>query len=168
MSVSGVSTASNGCISGILDESQEKMHLEIPKRKDNDEWENFSNLHLSSARQYLSKSVMNLTLSLYSSSSLSRSESTCSLASSIASGSSVTALDIRSLTNNYQKMLRQATKKIQKLNQDVLKLERDKEKLLETNVELALQTKKLLQERKEWEKDEKVCFLILLLYHLGL
>ena len=55
-------------------------------------------------------------------------------------------------------MLRQATKKIQKLNQDVLKLERDKEKLLETNVELALQTKKLLQERKEWEKDEKVCF----------
>ena len=65
-------------------------------------------------------------------------------------------------------MLRQATKKIQKLNQDVLKLERDKEKLLETNVELALQTKKLLQERKEWEKDKKVCFLILLLYYQGL
>jgi len=155
MSDSGVSTASNGCIGGIQDESQEKIHLDIPKRKDNDEWENFSSLHLSSARQYLSKSVINLTPSLYSSSSLSRSESTCSLASSIASGSSVTALDIRSLTNNYQKMLRQATKKIQKLNQDVLKLERDKEKLLETNVELALQTKKMLQEQKEWEKDEK-------------
>ena len=35
-------------------------------------------------------------------------------------------------------------------------LEREQEKLLTVNVELALETKRLLQQQKEWEEQEKV------------
>ena len=85
--------------------------------------------------------------------SLFRSESSLSLASSIGSSNS----DIRTLANKYQKMLRQATKEIKKLNSDLHKLQQDQEQLLEANVELALETKTLLLKQKEWKKDEQVC-----------
>ena len=35
-------------------------------------------------------------------------------------------------------------------------LEREQEKLLTVNVELALETKRLLEQQKEWEEQEKV------------
>jgi len=67
----------------------------------------------------------------------------------------VTVSDIRSLTNNYQRMLRKATNEIKKLNQDVRKLEGEQEKLLEANVEVALETKNLHLQQKAWKKDEQ-------------
>ena len=79
-----------------------------------------------------------------------------SLASSIGSSNPVTVCDIRTLANNYQKMLMQATKEIKKLNSDLHRLQQDQAKLLEANVELALETKTLLLEQKKWKKDEQV------------
>ena len=35
-------------------------------------------------------------------------------------------------------------------------MEREQEKLLTVNVELALETKRLLEQQKEWEEQEKV------------
>ena len=44
------------------------------------------------------------------------------------------------------------------LNDKLIKvgLEREQEKLLTVNVELALETKRLLEQQKEWEEQEKV------------
>ena len=111
---------------------------------------------LPPSKHYLSKSVLNLAPPPPSS-SLLRSESSLSLASSIGSSNSVTVSDIRTLASNYQKMLRQATKEIKKQNSDFHKLQQDQEQLLEANVELALETKTLLLQQKEWKKDEQVC-----------
>ena len=44
-----------------------------------------------------------------------------------------------------------------KLNLEKCKLELEQEKLLTINVELAVETKKLLMEQKEWKKDKQVC-----------
>ena len=89
---------------------------------------------------------------------------------------------VRNLTTNFQRMLSQATKEIKKLTTEkvcfvateikIVKLssssqhfhgllmqvglEREQEKLLTVNVELALETKRLLEQQKEWEEQEKV------------
>ena len=89
---------------------------------------------------------------------------------------------MRNLTTNFQRMLSQATKEIKKLTTEkvcfvatkikIVKLssssqhfyglimqvglEREQEKLLTVNVELALETKRLLEQQKEWEEQEKV------------
>ena len=113
---------------------------------------------MTSCNPYLSKSVMNLASSPspYLSPSLSRSGSNCSIASSSVSSGQVTAMEIRTLTNNFQKLLKQATKEIKKLNLEKTKLEQEQEKLLTTNVELAVETKQLLLNQKEREKDKQV------------
>jgi len=112
---------------------------------------------MTPSNPYLSKSVMNLAGAsrTYLSPSISRSESVCSIASSIGSTSTVTAMDIRSLTNNFQKLLKQATEEIKKLNIKKVKLEQEQEKLLTANVELAVETKHLLLAQKEWKKDKE-------------
>jgi len=112
---------------------------------------------MTSCNPYLSKSVMNLASSPspYLSPSLSRSGSNCSIASSSVSSGQVTAMEIRTLTNNFQKLLKQATKEIKKLNLEKTKLEQEQEKLLTTNVELAVETKQLLLNQKEREKDKQ-------------
>jgi len=63
--------------------------------------------------------------------------------------------EIRSLTCKYQSLLGQATKQIEKLSCDKLSLEKDHNKLLVTNVELAEELKLLYSEQKEWRLIEK-------------
>jgi len=152
MSDSGISTTSND-----IHENKRDSILDVEAIYDEEQrGDQFEKL--PPPKPFLSRSVMNLgsAASFYpSSSSLSRSESTCSLASSIGSSNPVTVTDVRTLTNNYQRMLRNATKEIKKLNQDVRKIEQEQGKLLEENVDLALETKKLLLEQKAWKKDEQ-------------
>jgi len=103
---------------------------------------------------FLSKSVMNLASSIpYLPPSISRSDSISSVASNFTSP--VTALEIRTLTNNFQKLLKQATREIKKLNLEKSKLELEQEKLLTVNVDMAIETKKLLLNQKEWQKDKQ-------------
>ena len=42
-------------------------------------------------------------------------------------------------------------------------LEREQEKLLTVNVELALETKRLLEQQKEWEEQEKVKMMVMMM-----
>ena len=86
--------------------------------------------------------------------SVSRSESVCSLASS--TNTVITPAEIRALTNNYQKMLKQATKEIKKLNVEKWKLEQEQDKLLNTNLELAEQIRKMIDTDKQWKGEKKV------------
>ena len=89
--------------------------------------------------------------------SLSRSESISSLTSSCtASSVAITAQEIRSLTNNYQRMLKQATKEIKKLNVEKWKLEQEQDKLLNTNLELADQVRKMMLSERELRNEKKV------------
>jgi len=127
------------------------------KRLENASKSSPSKSAMTSCNPYLSKSVMNLAASpsLYLSPSVSRSGSNCSIASSSVSTSQVTAMEIRTLTNNFQKLLKQATREIKKLNMEKSKLEQEQEKLLTTNVELAMETKQLLLNQKERGKDRK-------------
>ena len=55
-------------------------------------------------------------------------------------------------------MLGQATKQIEKLSCDKLFLEKDHNKLLVTNVELAGELKLLYSQQKEWRQIEKVFY----------
>merc|ERR1711915_924040 len=68
---------------------------------------------------------------------LSRASSTLSLSSS-SGVSSVTVTDVRSLTSNYQKIL-----------------EKEQEKLLTVNIELATEAKRLVKEVKDGEEEKK-------------
>eukprot|EP00092_Neocalanus_flemingeri_P005056 GFUD01005436.1.p1 GENE.GFUD01005436.1~~GFUD01005436.1.p1 ORF type:complete len:507 (+),score=184.69 GFUD01005436.1:185-1705(+) len=171
MSDSGVSDASSGPSSGISDIRDHKVD-ELEEDKDNStviivgeqtqlkiETENVKispSKPKMTSNPYLSKSVMNLIdSSPYLSPSISRSESTCSIASSSVSTSPVTVMEMRTLTNNFQKLLKQATKEIKKLNVEKSKLEQEQGKLLTVNVELAVETKKLLLDQKEWKKDKQ-------------
>jgi len=160
MSDSGISTASNDAADTWKVDELKVVFDEEEEERD-DTFDKSRSSSFVQTKHYLSRSVMNLGAvasypsSMSTTSSLSRSESSCSLASSIGSLNPVTVSDIRSLTNNYQRMLRKATKEIKKLNQDVRKLEKEQEKLLETNVDLALETKNLLLQQKAWKKDEE-------------
>lgn len=84
---------------------------------------------------------------------LSRSGSTSSLASSL---SCAPVQEVRSLTANFQRLLSQATREIKKLTAEKFGLEKEQERLLTVNVELAMETKKLLEQQKEWEEQERV------------
>merc|ERR1711936_348632 len=128
------------------DEEKENYVFNLPPRNRN-----------LQKKPFLSRSVMNLgtaTASLFSK-SLNRSESSSTLASSIGSLSPVPVSDINNLNDNYQNLLTQATRKIKKLNVDVERLEQEQEKLLQANVDLALETKNLLLDQKAWKKDEQ-------------
>jgi len=63
--------------------------------------------------------------------------------------------DISNLNNDYQKLLRKATREIKKLNLHVEKLEQEQEKLLQANVNLALETESLVLDQNTWKKDEQ-------------
>jgi hypothetical protein len=64
--------------------------------------------------------------------------------------------EVRQLTANFQRLLQQATREIKKLTAEKVGLEREQEKLLTVNVELALETKRLLEQQKVWQEQEKV------------
>ena len=83
-----------------------------------------------------------------------RADSVCSLASS--SSTQITAAEIRSLTNNYQRMLARATKQIKRLNVEKWKVEQEQDKLLNTNLELAEEVRKLIVSDKQWRKEKQV------------
>ena len=88
---------------------------------------------------------------------LSRASSTLSLAtSSYRSSSPVTVMDMRTLTNNFQKMLAQATQEIKNLNMQKTNLEKEQGKLLTVNIELATEAKRLVKEVKEGNAEKKV------------
>ena len=61
----------------------------------------------------------------------------------------------RELTTKYQTLLDQATKEIQKLSRDKQNLEKEKKKLLATNVEMAKELTKIYMEQKEWRSTER-------------
>lgn len=61
----------------------------------------------------------------------------------------------RTLTTKYQTLLDQATKEIQKLSRDKQNLEKEKKKLLATNVEMAKELTRIYLEQKDWRKTEK-------------
>ena len=84
----------------------------------------------------------------------SRASSTFSLDQ--ISSSPVTVMDVRTLSNNFQKMLAQATKEIKKLNIQKTTLETEQEKLLTVNVELTTEAKRLVNENKLWKKEREV------------
>jgi hypothetical protein len=90
----------------------------------------------------MSRSRMTMT---GSSPSLSRSGSTSSLASSM---SCAPVQDVRALTQNFQGLLARATA-------EKSGMEREQEKLLTVNVELAMETKRLLERQKEWKEQEE-------------
>ena len=147
ISDSGVSISSG---SGPSSSADTKMEVQEPPLLDNDdeaESEDSSSTRLGSS--FLSKSVCNLSLG---DSDLSRSGSVCSLVSSPA----ITPAEIRSLTNNYHRMMKQATKEIKKLKVDKWKLEQDQDRLLTTNIELAEEVRKMITEQKEWKTERKV------------
>ena len=65
-------------------------------------------------------------------------------------------MDVRTLSNNFQKMLAQATQEITKLNIQKTILEKEQEKLLTVNIELATEAKGLVNEKKSWKKEREV------------
>ena len=73
----------------------------------------------------------------------------------MSSGAVITAAEIRSLTNNYQRLLKQATKEIKKLNVDKWKVEQEQDKLLNTNLELAEEVRRMMESEKEWRAERQ-------------
>ena len=67
-------------------------------------------------------------------------------------------MDVRTLSNNFQAMLLQATQEIKKLNMQKTKLEKEQEKLLTVNIELATEAKRLVIDNKSWKKEREVSF----------
>ena len=86
---------------------------------------------------------------------MSRAEST----SSHRPSSPLTVMEVRKLTDNYQKMLIQATQEIKKLNIQKTKLEKEQEKLLIVNIELATEAKRLVKDVKEGKQEKEVHFI---------
>ena len=126
MSDSGMSVASSGPSSGLSDTQDHKSdepEEEVCRNETlasvaDDDQKQLETAVKSSPRKskmtlcnpYLSKSVLDLvgSSSPYLSPSISRSGSTCSIASSSVSTGTVTAMELRTLTNNFQKLLKQA------------------------------------------------------------
>ena len=73
----------------------------------------------------------------------------------VSSGAVITAAEIRSLTNNYQRLLKQATKEIKKLNVEKWKVEQEQDKLLNTNLELAEEVRRMMESEKEWRAERQ-------------
>ena len=144
--VSGVSISSSGP-SSATDNKMELQESRLVDNEDEDEAEDSSSTRLGSS--FLSKSVCNLSLG---DSDLSRSGSVCSLVTSPA----ITPAEIRSLTNNYHKMMKQATREIKKLKVDRWKLEQAQDRLLTTNLELTEEVRRLLTDQKHWKSERQV------------
>ena len=144
--VSGVSISSSGS-SSATDNKMELQESRLVDNEDEDEAEDSSSTRLGSS--FLSKSVCNLSLG---DSDLSRSGSVCSLVTSPA----ITPAEIRSLTNNYQRMMKQATKEIKKLKVDKWEMEQEQDRLLNTNLELAEEVRKMIADQKEWKTERQV------------
>ena len=147
ISDSGVSISSSSGPSSAAENKMEVQHAPVVDQEDQEESEDNSSIRLGSS--FLSKSVCNLSLG---DSDLSRSGSVCSLATSPA----ITPAEIRSLTNNYHKMMKQATREIKKLKVDRWKLEQDQDRLLTTNLELTEEVRKLLTDQKHWKSERQV------------
>ena len=147
ISDSGVSISSSSGPSSAAENKMEVQDPPVVDQEEADESEDSSSLRLGSS--FLSKSVCNLSLN---DSDLSRSGSSCSLANSPA----ITPAEIRSLTNNYHKMMKQATREIKKLKVDRWKLEQDQDRLLNTNLELTEEVRKLITDQKQWKSERQV------------
>jgi len=72
---------------------------------------------------------------------------------SIGRDSPSTAREIRTITNNYQKLLSKATSEIRKLSAEKGRLEEEMQELLQANVELATESKKLLEDERDWRAE---------------
>jgi len=164
MSDSGVSLSGSGPTSrsDVTKTDQDSTMSDTGDNLDiteNDSVDELKPARLTANHGYISKSVANLCSGLNLSGvegispSVSRSESVCSLASS--TNTVITPAEIRALTNNYQKMLKQATKEIKKLNVEKWKLEQEQDKLLNTNIELAEQMRKMIDTDKQWKNEKK-------------
>ena len=84
---------------------------------------------------------------------LSRASSSMSLASAT---NSMAAEEVRSFSNNYEQLLQQATVSIRRLTRDKAGLEAEQERLLNVNIDLATEVKRLLAMDKENKAERKV------------
>ena len=84
---------------------------------------------------------------------LSRASSSMSLASAT---NSMAAEEVRSFSNNYEQLLQQATVSIRRLTRDKAGLEAEQERLLNVNIDLATEVKRLLALDKENKAERKV------------
>lgn len=82
---------------------------------------------------------------------LSRASSSMSIASS-----SLPVEDVRHLNNNYEQLLQQATGSIKKLTKEKKSLEAEQDRLLNVNLELAGEVKRLLTLDKDNKEERKV------------
>ena len=88
---------------------------------------------------------------------LSRASSSMSLASA---ANSMAAEDVRSFSNNYEQLLQQATLSIRRLTKDKAGLEAEQDRLLNVNIDLATEVKRLLAMDKENKAERKVSCLL--------
>ena len=86
---------------------------------------------------------------------LSRASSSMSLASAT---NSMAAEEVRSFSNNYEHLLQQATVSIRRLTKDKAGLEAEQGRLLNVNIDLATEVKRLLALDKENKAERKVSF----------
>ena len=84
---------------------------------------------------------------------LSRASSSMSLASAT---NSMAAEEVRSFSNNYEHLLQQATVSIRRLTKDKAGLEAEQDRLLNVNIDLATEVKRLLALDKENKAERKV------------
>ena len=84
---------------------------------------------------------------------LSRASSSMSLASAT---NSMAAEEVRSFSNNYEHLLQQATLSIRRLTKDKAGLEAEQDRLLNVNIDLATEVKRLLALDKENKAERKV------------
>ena len=84
---------------------------------------------------------------------LSRASSSMSLASAT---NSMAAEEVRSFSNNYEHLLQQATVSIRRLTKDKAGLEAEQDRLLNVNIDLATEVKRLLAQDKENKAERKV------------
>lgn len=86
---------------------------------------------------------------------LSRASSSMSLASAT---NSMAAEEVRSFSNNYEQLLQQATVSIRRLTKDKAGLEAEQDRLLNVNIDLATEVKRLLALDKENKAERKVSY----------
>ena len=91
------------------------------------------------------------TVTIINSPHLSRASSSMSLASN-----SMAVEDVRHLSSNYEQLLQQATASIRKLTKEKKNLESEQDRLLNVNIELANEVKRLLQLDKDNKAERKV------------
>ena len=95
---------------------------------------------------------------------LSRASSSMSLASA---SNSMAAEEVRSFSNNYEQLLQQATVSIRRLTRDKAGLEAEQDRLLNVNIDLATEVKRLLALDKENKVERKVSYELVGLQNFG-